>query len=285
MNIIKLFESFSIDNRSEEEIDNFMSRKQAFRKMSKWGRNAALTALPLGLITAMPKMAFASPKDATSALQFALKLEYLEYHFYNHALEGADANLAFTPEELAAITLIRDHERAHFMLLADALGDNAVADPGYEAFDFTAGGAFPNVFTNKAVFLTVAQAFEDTGVRAYKGQAPELMNNNALLTTALQIHSVEARHAAHIRRMRIMGNYSVDPNEKAWVTAPDYDGIGSPNVAATAAVYQGEQNTTHAGLNATTVTDVPDLAVEEAWDEPLSMQEVINIARPFAPFL
>jgi rubrerythrin len=50
--------------------------------------------------------------------------------------------------------------------------------------------------------LALAQAFEDTGVRAYKGQAANLMSKPDLLTAALQIHSVEARHASEVRRLR-----------------------------------------------------------------------------------
>jgi hypothetical protein len=48
----------------------------------------------------------------------------------------------------------------------------------------------------------LAQAFEDTGVRAYKGQAGNVMSNKTVLQAALQIHSVEARHASQVRRMR-----------------------------------------------------------------------------------
>ena len=43
--------------------------------------------------------------------------------------------------------------------------------------------------------------FEDLGVAAYKGQAANLIENDAILTAALQIHSVEARHAAEVRRI------------------------------------------------------------------------------------
>ena len=44
--------------------------------------------------------------------------------------------------------------------------------------------------------------FEDTGVKAYKGQAGNLITSSKLFTAALRIHSVEARHAAEIRRLR-----------------------------------------------------------------------------------
>jgi hypothetical protein len=49
----------------------------------------------------------------------------------------------------------------------------------------------------------VSHALEDTGVRAYKEQAGNLMaaEDKPLLEYALQIHSVEARHASVVRRL------------------------------------------------------------------------------------
>ena len=50
----------------------------------------------------------------------------------------------------------------------------------------------------QAAFLKTAVAFEDLAVAAYKGQAGRL-KSNAVLTSALGIHTVEARHAAWMR--------------------------------------------------------------------------------------
>ena len=90
------------------------------------------------------------------------------------------------------------HEAQHVALLSAALGDKAIARPNA---DFTAGGLYPDVFSNFDTFLTLSQTFEDLGVAACKGQAATLMGNGDILTTALQIHSVEARHAAMVRRI------------------------------------------------------------------------------------
>ena len=49
-------------------------------------------------------------------------------------------------------------------------------------------------------FRRTAVAFEDLAVAAYKGQAP-LIQRRAYLVPALAIHTVEARHAAWIRRL------------------------------------------------------------------------------------
>ena len=57
------------------------------------------------------------------------------------------------------------------------------------------------MFANFDTFATLSSTFEDLGVAAYKGQAGNLQGT-PVLTTALQIHSVEARHAAEVRRVR-----------------------------------------------------------------------------------
>jgi Ferritin-like domain len=105
--------------------------------------------------------------------------------------------------------LIAKHERQHVAFLKGALGAAAVKPP---KADFTAGGKYADVFSNFKTFLTLSQTFEDLGVAAYKGQAGNLKGNGAILTAALQIHSVEARHAAEVRRIG---------GKKAWTGAFD----------------------------------------------------------------
>ena len=59
----------------------------------------------------------------------------------------------------------------------------------------------PTRSSNFETYLTLSQTFEDLGVAAYKGQAGNLIANDGILQTALQIHSVEARHAAIVRKI------------------------------------------------------------------------------------
>jgi hypothetical protein len=164
---------------------------------------------------------------------------------------------------------IGKHETAHVNALKATiatLNGTAVAKP---TFDFTAGGAFADVFTNPMTFMAVAQAFEDTGVRAYKGQAGNLISNNAVLTAALQIHSVEARHASEVRRLR---------GQKGWITGNSRGDLP----AATQAVYNGEENVKQGAVNdIKTITSAPVSALSEAFDEPLSKDEVLAIAGLF----
>ena len=176
--------------------------------------------------------------------------------------------------ERPIIQKIRDHELAHVRFLTEVIGSVLKGTPVAEPeFDFTAGGNF-RPFQDYPTFLALAQAFEDTGVRAYKGQAANVMESDVVLTAALSIHSVEARHASMIRRLRTKkGQDTV----KGWITG---NSIGTLPAAA-AGIYAGEENLTHAGVNVSTLTGIDAAGVSEAWDEPLTMQATLGIAGLF----
>lgn len=274
MNILKFIESFTNEGLMES-LNSKGSRRDSFSKFGKVGATAAMAAVPMGLLFSQS----ATAKDAstssflaaaadtpTGALQLALTLEYLEDEFYDMALA---ANGLIPAADRDVIAKISQHEQAHVTLLRNALGANAPAKP---TFDFTVGGAFPT-FTDYPTFLALAQAFEDTGVRAYKGQAGNLVSTPDLLTVALQIHSVEARHASQIRRMR---------GQKGWIVGNDRGGL--PQQAQ--AVYDGEQNTNQAGFNTSNVagTFTPSLTATggtESFDEPITGAVATSIAGLF----
>ncbi len=155
----------------------------------------ALASVPLVLAAASREVFAAGlPQQIVDTLNFALTLEHIEDAFYRSALEKD-----FIPKEHREVfNHIGLHEAEHVKFLSGALGADAVKRP--EA-DFTAGGKYADVFSNFETFLTLSQTFEDLGVAAYKGQAGNLMANGDILTAALQIHSVEARHAAIVRRI------------------------------------------------------------------------------------
>lgn len=240
----------SIDD--PELIGRVVDRREIFRRGGAVGAALAVASVPAALAI-FTRKAFAQgglPQQIVDALNFALTLEYLEDEFYR---TGLDAGVV-PATDLAVFQQISKHETAHVALLQGALGGAAVAKP---TFDFTAGGAFGDVFTNYATFQALAQGFEDTGVRAYKGQAGELMSNDAILTTALQIHSVEARHASEVRRLR---------GQKGWITGSETD------VPALADVYAGEDAANGGSASS---------ARTEAFDEPLSKAAVLAIAGLF----
>lgn len=273
MSIIKLLDLFDTDELSTEEADVLNSRREAFRKMSSFSKKLSLAALPTAVLGSMPTLAFA--QDATTVedvLNFALTLEHLEYRYYQM---GIDADGLIDTDDRAVFDKIRQHEEAHVAFLQETitgLGGTPVAEP---EFDFTAGGTFPDPHANYEVFMALAQGFEDTGVRAYKGQAGALQvakdgSMNVALTAALSIHGVEARHASQVRRMRSL---------KGWIVeAQAIQGFETE----TAPIYAGEDNVMQGGVDATTLTpDFEREAVTAAYDEPLTMDEVNTIASLF----
>ena len=168
-------------------------RRDMFTKYAKAA--GIMTSAPLVLALASNQAFGATlPKVIEDTLNFALTLEYLEAAFYK---EG-NASGVIPSQYKAVFRTIGQHEDAHVKLLKGVLGSAAVKAPGV---DFTAGGKYADVWENFDTFLALSQTFEDLGVAAYKGQAGNLMGSKEILTVALQIHSVEARHASEVRRI------------------------------------------------------------------------------------
>ncbi len=282
-NIINQIES--IDPEIYQRLDG---RRNAMKSFAKFSGKVALASLPIAFGSMLNK-AYGSPTgtdDAiTDVLNFALTLEYIESEFYKAGYDAATGGTLAIPAgaPLGAIKTIRDHEIAHVNFLKTAITSLGGTPKSFTAasFDFTAKGAFANVFSDYALFLAVAQTFEDTGVRAYKGQAGNLISNNDVLTAALNIHSVEARHASHIRQMR-RANGGLIPagvTVKPWITL-NQSGIGTTAVQAS---YNGEEATTQAGVNIVNIGGftISANAASECFDEPLTKDQVVAIVTPF----
>lgn len=266
MNIKKLISTF--DQHMDQNENKPHNRRDFFKSAGTFGRQAAMVAAPAIILSLLPKAAFAQSSSVTEVLNFALTLEYLEDEFYKAAL-GASGLIPDADRTI--FTQISKHESAHVAFLKTALGSSAVAKP---EFDFTAGGAFPDALSNYLTFLALSQSFEDTGVRAYKGQAGNLVSDNNILKAALQIHSVEARHASEVRRLR---GPAAGMTIKGWITGDQSNG-------APAAIYAGEGNQTHAGANLASLSSLSSISADartQAFDEPLTKEQVMAIVDPF----
>lgn len=273
-NVIQEIEK--VDPEVYERLDG---RRAALKSFTGFAGKIALASLPLMLSSLFKKAYGQSTGSIVDILNYALTLEYLESEFYKKAVSTSGLIPA---ADAAGITSIRDHEVAHVAILRQTITqlNGTPVTLTAAAFDFTAGngsnnGPYATVFSNYDIFLAVAQAFEDTGVRAYKGQAANLISNNDVLTAALQIHSVEARHAAYVRYLRQKRGTATN---KPWITGNDAGGV--PGVAA---VYAGEENTSQAGAQITGINGaaVSANAASESFDEPLTMAQVLAIVDPF----
>lgn len=202
------------------------------------------------------------PPQMIFALNVGLLSEYFETELYSRGL-----NLpGLIPNELRQVFVrLLLNEVMQREILLTVLGVNAIVKPN---FDFTAGRRLFTVFSQFDSFAGLAQSSEDLGVRGYKGQAPNVQANDFVLTTALRFHSVEARHASELRRIR---------GQKGWITLNQRGNLP----AFTQPVYDGEENTVQGGINLVTLTGFSAATVSEAFDEPLTGEQVLSIQRLF----
>ena len=263
-------------SRSPEESSSSASpsRRDAFRRAGHVGLGLALAAVPGTFL--FSREAHAQEMTPEDVLTFALTLEYLEWQYYKQAL-SSDSSLSFPGNAEAKFTEIRDHELAHVRFLEDQLGLNE--DENLPSFDFTAGGMFdPGPFDDYPTFLLLAQAFEDTGVRAYQGGAPVLIGSDAL-TPALQIHATEASHVSVVRRM--VAEEGLAPDQDAWIQGAGAQAPGILSDYKNNAIYAGEDEMTVAGSDVAGIGDYSNELVTEAYDKPLGMSAVNAIVDPF----
>ncbi|HEX8386876.1 MAG TPA: ferritin-like domain-containing protein [Rubricoccaceae bacterium] len=263
---------------ASETLTAEATRREALLTTGKLGLGAALAALPF--FTAKPAAAQSTAGDA-GILNYALTLEYLERAFYRRGV----ANGVAPPANAALFNQIRNDEEAHVALLSGAITQAGGTPVVYEDADFTFNVGGTDATTNQALFLTLAQGLEDTGVRAYKGRAAEIVNK-AFLTVALQIHSVEARHAAALRVINGMpGWVSGDEATAAGPIRPVY-GAGAP-----VGTFPAEGNTSQGGVALTASAlglsagvsgqTISQTDIAEAFDEGLDANTVLSIATQF----
>lgn len=269
-----------IEKVDGEIYERISPRRKAMQDFYKMGSKVALASMPLA-IGSMFSKAYGQtvPAAVINVLQFALTLEHFEARFYKDA--AAVANL-IPAADVPALTIIAGSEAKHVAFLQDVI-TKAGAKPvdAKPSYDFTGSGAFPTVLTDYKITLAVAQVLEDTGVRAYKGRAGELLGQKVYLTAALGIHAVEARHASKIRYMRRVNGFV--PGLKSYITGGNDS--GTPKADGNYGGAIPESNTNQAGVVITTLQgvggNISTNAATEAFDEPLTAQEVLDLVKPF----
>lgn len=280
MKIVNILDE--IEKVDPEIYERLSPRRKAMQQFFRVGSKLAIAAVPMGLGSMFNKAYGQTvPAGVINVLQYALTLEHFEARFYK---DGFTALGALIPagNDSTAIQTIRDSEAKHVTFLQQVItGAGATPVAAKTTYDFTAMGTFPTVFTSYATFLAVAQVLEDTGVRAYKGRAGELLGQKVYLTAALGIHAVEARHASKIRYMRRVNGQA--PIIKSYITGGNDTGIAAAN-----GNYGGatpESNVTQAGVVITNLPgvggNIPSASATEAFDEPLTAAEVLALVAPF----
>jgi len=121
-------------------------------------------------------------------LNFALTLEYLEAAFY----EGGKDVKGLSSTAAEYVETFGGEEQEHVDALTATIKDLGGKPVKAPAVDFG------DAFSSTEAFIGLAVTFEDTGVSAYNGAAPDIQSKE-LLAVAGSIVQVEARHAAAIR--------------------------------------------------------------------------------------
>lgn len=129
-------------------------------------------------------------------LNFALTLEHLEATFYrqgNEQFSSSDfTDAGYDEQVFEYFRLIGDHETAHVDVLTSTIQELGGVPVAEAEYDFG--------YSDVDGYVGVGQALENTGVAAYTGAAASI-SDDGLLTAALTIHGVEARHAAYLNNL------------------------------------------------------------------------------------
>ncbi len=152
------------------------------------GGGAVMAALVPGTAVAGGRPPSSFGKGDIGILNYALTLEYLEYAFYLEATKNNQATPFVDGQTKVFLDTVTGDEKAHVDFLEKALGKKAIKEPKFD---------FGTTTSNLDEFVATAVALENTGVKAYSGQALNI-KDPSIIKAALSILTVEARHASVI---------------------------------------------------------------------------------------
>ena len=288
-----------IEKADPEVFEHLTGRRQVLKS---FGAKVAIAALPVAISSLFfNKKAYGQTSASViGTLNFVLELSYFQYNFYHQANNTGGlipvnaGNNTIAVNDLPGFLSIETNEKGHITFLntaITALGGTPYTPKNYiatnnepfyvpTAYDFTMGGTY-HVFENYPTFLMIAQVFQDTIVRGLKGQLPVVTGNTTILTQLLQIHSVEARHAAFVRTVRRYTSAAEDP--APWITN---DIAPNSNFQT---YYNGEDNLMqYGGIVINTLPDnldssgvIPKISATAAFDETLDNTTVLSLISKF----
>jgi len=192
--------------REQAEGVDGATRAAFFKKAAVAGGATLGSGAIMGMLpTVAQGQSRPSKRRDLQILNFALTLEFLEAAFYKEAVEGG----AISGQVLELARVLNRDEQSHVSALRRTirqLGGRPVSEPDFD---------FQGTTRDQARFIETAFVLENTGVRAYLGQAGRL-RSKALLAAAASIVTIEARHSAAVavvlNRSPFAGKFSIAPS-------------------------------------------------------------------------
>ena len=242
--------------------------------LKSFGSKVVLAALPLAFGELFSKKAKAQNINAIiETLNFGLTVELMQAEFHKQAFDIAGLIPADTRDAFAKI---KADAAGHVGAITYFINDLGGTPIGSINFDYTGGagfgaGPFQEVFSKYETFLEVAQIFADLSVRAYKEIITNVLPQDDVVYNMMNIHSVKARHAAHIRFTR--------KDVKPWVTSNNSEIINPGSVST----YAEDENTNQFGINMINLNGfiLSNTTVTQAFDEPMPRDKIMNIVNKF----
>ncbi len=278
-----------IEKNDPEVYEKLSPRRDVLKG---FGTKVALVALPFAIGSLFKKAYGKNTSTVSDALNLALEFEYLEYTYYR---QGNNTGGLIPGSDIAGFKAIEAQEKLHVDILKQTITTlgavpftpknfahpTTVAPYVPAAYDFTAGGLY-TPFSDYKTFLLLANVFEDAGVHAIAGQMGAVMENNVVLTQAMQLQAVEARHAAYVRLVRRLPPVNAPETPTPWIAN------NIPPTIPFQSYYNGEDVVEQSGQVITNYKNVnyangimPQVAATAAFDEPFDKARCLSFIKPF----
>lgn len=262
-----------IENTDAVDLEKNTGRRDVLRNI---GSKVLAASIPFAAASLFNKAYGQTTNNIITALNRLLKIERVCNNFFKTATDQQKLIPAHLKNNFIKIA-VDDFQHVNVLkYLIDSL--SGTVDPDPSGYDFTGGsgqgsGPFPFVFNDFREFLSVGQILKDTSVRAYAGILPTLLPKIDTIYNGANMHTVEARHAAFIRLVRV--DFGVSP----WVTG-NQSGIDNP---ASIPPYSGQENTIQSGIEIININgfDIDADAASEAFDEPFLPEVSMQIFNKF----